>query len=59
MVPTNANFSRAIIDNKELVDYLKEKHAKNVPDTITNNEELILKLQEKGYAVRTIEKIER
>lgn len=45
----NADFNNAIIDRQMLVEYLRKKKAKNVPDAVNTNEELQLKLQEKEY----------
>ncbi len=45
----NADFTDAIIDNKNLINYLRDRNAINVPNSANTKEELELKLQEKGY----------
>src|SRR5438067_2177884 len=40
VVCNDANFRNAIIDNNELIEYLKNKNARNVPNAVTNKAEL-------------------
>jgi hypothetical protein len=45
----NADFKDAVIDNEDLVNYLRVHKAVNVPEVVKTKKELELKLQEKRY----------
>ncbi len=47
MICLNTNFENAIIDNEELIYYLKNNGAKNIPQSINNMTDLYKKLKEK------------
>ncbi len=55
----NANFKDAIINNEKLVEYLRNNRAINVPDAITDEDEIIRILKERGYLPRVIAKVKR
>jgi hypothetical protein len=54
IVEMSTDFSGAVIDNPEFLKYLHERNFRNIPDVITNKQELRERLKEKGLPEDTI-----
>lgn len=50
----DADFSNAIIDKQEVVEYLRSHDAINVPDAITNKHLLEKTLIDRGFTIEQI-----
>ncbi len=53
-----ADFENAIINNEKLVEYLRKNGAINVPDAITDEDEIVRILKERGYPKHIINYVE-
>jgi hypothetical protein len=53
-ISENTNFDNAIVDKKELLKYLNDKNAANVPPAIQDKNELEEKLKERGFSEEEI-----
>jgi uncharacterized protein YjbI with pentapeptide repeats len=54
IVDVDTNFSYALIDNPDLLKYLRERNSQNISDVIKNKLELREKLKKKGLSEDTI-----
>jgi hypothetical protein len=57
LVLTDADFSDAVIDKQEVVDYLRSHDAVNVPDAITDKHLLETALINRGYTQEQINEL--
>jgi uncharacterized protein YjbI with pentapeptide repeats len=57
LVCTNADFREAVIDNESLVEYLRDKKARNVPDAIKERSKLQKILESRGYNQENVNRI--
>jgi hypothetical protein len=54
LISENTNFDNAIVGRKELLEYLNNKNAVNVPPPIEDKNELEEKLKERGFSEEEI-----